>query len=88
MNAVLLPHAGRQYAGECRLSAFSQLKKPASVKYIIYIATLHHINDTDTIVELYRDTGFPEMRSKKTKKTKKKTTTTEKMMNINITCRL
>ena len=73
MNAVLIPHAGKPYAGECRLSAFSQIKKPASVKYIIYIATLHYINDTDTIVELYRDKGFPEMRSKKTKK---KTTTT------------
>ena len=39
IGGLLIPHASEEYAGECRYHAFSKIKYPLSVKYIIYIAT-------------------------------------------------
>ena len=57
-GALLIPHASEEYAGECRYHAFSKIKYPLSVRYIIYISALHSINDTDTDLDTDLDIGL------------------------------
>ena len=59
---AIIPHAGIQYAGDCRKSAFSLLKdkfKSKSIKRIIYISAFHGGDPKgDKIYQFYKDTGF------------------------------
>ena len=56
IRAALIPHAGRLYAGHARFAALRYFKK--NTKQIIYLATLHNINNTDQTYILHRDKGF------------------------------
>ena len=58
--SALIPHAGQQYAGPARQSAFSCIadKAAKSIKYIIYIATMHS-QSAPGLVLLHRDVSFP-----------------------------
>ena len=56
IRGALIPHAGRLYAGHARYAALRYFKK--NTKQIIYLATLHNINNTDKTYILHRDKGF------------------------------
>ena len=56
IRAALIPHASRLYAGHARYAALRYFKK--NTKYIIYLATLHNINNTNETYILHRDKGF------------------------------
>lgn len=56
IQAALIPHASRLYAGHARYAALRYFKK--NTKYIIYLATLHNINNTNETYILHRDKGF------------------------------
>ena len=45
IRVALIPHAGRLYAGHARYAALRYFKK--NTKQIIYLATLHNINNTN-----------------------------------------
>ena len=53
-KAAIIPHAGKQYAGKARKSAFDLLNK--STKYIIYIVTIHQINTSIKSVYVLHET--------------------------------
>lgn len=57
VRCALIPHAGIQYAGDARLSAFKNFNS-SSVETIIYIATNHLLNPGDITYILYNDTGY------------------------------
>ena len=56
IRAALIPHGGRVYAGHARYAALRYFKK--NTKEIIYLATLHNANSSDTTYILHRDKGF------------------------------
>ena len=59
-RAAIIPHAGEQYAGDCRKNAFINLNKNA--KYIIYIAAIHNSYGLDKDCYLLKkDNGFPDL---------------------------
>jgi predicted class III extradiol MEMO1 family dioxygenase len=60
VRAAIIPHAGEQYAGDCRKNAFINLDSNA--KYIIYIAAIHNSMGLDQNGYLLkRDNGFPNL---------------------------
>ena len=69
IRAALIPHAGRLYAGHARYAALRYFKK--NTKQIIYLATLHNINNSDQTYILHRDNGFRLGKNNFTKTTKK-----------------
>ena len=48
IRAALIPHADRVYAGHARYAALRYFKK--NTKEIIYLATLHNANPSDTFL--------------------------------------
>ena len=56
IRAALIPHGDRVYAGHARYAALRYFKK--NTKEIIYLATLHNANSSDTTYILHRDKGF------------------------------
>ena len=40
---LIIPHAGKKYAGDCRKSVFDSIKNKQDYKNIIYITALHTI---------------------------------------------
>ena len=70
---AIIPHAGIQYAGDARKSAFDLLKdkyKDNIIKHIIYISALHNniSSSNKTVYESYRDSTFSYNFNTKTKK--------------------
>lgn len=63
ISAAIIPHAGIQYAGECRKSVFTRIPNPNKIKYIVYIATFHNLSnqseEDNKIKCLYIDSEFP-----------------------------
>ena len=59
-RGIIIPHAGKKYAGMCRKSAFQYLPR-TNVKKILYISAIHSPGDTDNIYILKKDTGFPKI---------------------------
>ena len=56
---ALIPHAGKQYAGDARATAFRAFSS-GSVRAIVYIAALHQSTNSNKIYELHRDPTFPD----------------------------
>jgi AMMECR1 domain-containing protein/predicted class III extradiol MEMO1 family dioxygenase len=57
--SAIIPHAGKKYAGQARKKIFDYILKTSTVKikYIIYIASIHHIpsNHDGYVYLLYKD---------------------------------
>jgi len=59
-KAAIIPHAGIDYAGDCRKNAFINLDSNA--KYVIYIAAIHNSRGLDNDGYLLKkDIGFPDL---------------------------
>ena len=58
-RAIIIPHAGKLYAGDARKEAFKYIKN--TINYIIYIAALHKPlkKNYNQIYKLHEDFGFP-----------------------------
>ena len=63
VKCMLIPHAGKDYAGDARERAFVEASKGRKVSSIIYLAALHnptnvsnnvHIFDGDKYIDIYR----------------------------------
>ena len=52
-RGIIIPHAGKQYAGHARYSAFKYVNP--NIKYIIYIATIHKQNNSNKTYILHND---------------------------------
>ena len=57
MNVIgaILPHAGKQYAGECRKELFDKIKNN-NIEIVIYISALHRLSSNDKNVYILENT--------------------------------
>ena len=54
-QGLILPHAGNRYAGPARETALRYVK--ADAKFLIYIASLHNLDNSEHIYLLDRNTA-------------------------------
>ena len=49
---IIIPHAGKEYAGKCRESIFKNVNEEKETEHIIYISALHNIKDKENRIHI------------------------------------
>lgn len=60
IRAGIIPHADKKYCGKIRNKVLKKLSK--DTEYIIYLATLHRINNSNKTYLIYKSSDFPEIK--------------------------
>ena len=60
IRGAIIPHANKKYCGDIRSKIFKKLSKDTD--FIIYIASLHKVKESDKVFLIHKTLGFPEIK--------------------------